>query len=87
LPPAIARPNGTGMLRHAPHPHAAVLYFDFMMSDAQEILSKRDFVPTSRKVDTPLNKMPLRFIDSKVILDEEEKWKKLYQEIITRQSK
>jgi iron(III) transport system substrate-binding protein len=85
--PAIARPNGTGMLRRAPHPHAAVLFFDFMLSDAQHLLLKRDFVPTSRKVMTPLNKMPIKFVDPKVILDEEAKWHKLYQEIIVKQSR
>jgi iron(III) transport system substrate-binding protein len=31
--------------------------------------------------------MPLKFVDPKVILDENEKWTKLYDEIITKQSK
>lgn len=87
IPPALARPNGSGVLRRAPHPNAAVLYFDFMLSDAQQILEKRNFVPTSKKVQTALNKMPIKFIDPKVILDENEKWSRLYAEIITKQSK
>ena len=76
-----------GMLRRAPHPHAAVLFFDFMLSDAQELLLKRDFIPTSKKIKTQLNQMPIKFIDPKVILDEEAKWNKLYQDIIVKQSK
>jgi len=87
FPPAIARPNGSGMMRRAPHPHAAVLYFDFMLSDAQTILAKRDFIPTNRKIDSPLNKMPIRFVDSGVILDEEAKWSNLFHEIFTKQAK
>jgi len=87
FPPAIARPNGTGMLRRAPHPHAAVLFFDFMLSDAQELLLKRDFIPTSKKIKTSLNQMPIKFIDPKVILDEEAKWNKLYQDVFVRQGK
>lgn len=87
IPPAIARPNGVAVTKRAPHPNAAVLFFDFMLTDAQPLLLERDFVPTSRKVDTPLNKVPLKFIDPKVILDENEKWTKLYEEIITKQSK
>lgn len=87
IPPAVARPNGVGVTKRAPHPHAAVLFFDFMLSDAQPLLLQRDFVPTSRKVDTPLNKVPLKFVDPKVVLDESEKWSKLYDEIITKQSK
>ena len=87
FPPAIARPNGAGMLRRAPHPHAAVLYFDFTFSDAQELLLKRNFVPTSKKVKTVLNQMPIKFIESSVILDQEAKWNKLFQETIVKQAR
>ncbi len=87
IAPAIARPNGVGVMRAAPHPNAAVLFYDFMLSDAQPILLARDYVPTSKKVDTKLNKMPIKFVDPKVVLDEDAKWSKLYEEIITKQSK
>lgn len=30
--PVIARPQGIGIARHAPHPHAALLFADFMLS-------------------------------------------------------
>jgi iron(III) transport system substrate-binding protein len=85
ISPAFARPNGVGIVRRAPHPNAAVLYYDFMLSDAQQIMLQRNFVPTSKKADTPLNKMPLKFVDPKVVLDENEKWRNLYEEIITKQ--
>jgi iron(III) transport system substrate-binding protein len=87
IAPAIARPNGVGVMRSAPHPNAAVLFFDFMISDAQPILLARDYVPTSKKVDTKLNKMPIKFVDPKIVLDEDAKWSKLYEEIVTKQSK
>ncbi|WP_020657054.1 ABC transporter substrate-binding protein [Massilia niastensis] len=87
IAPAIARPNGVGVAKHSPNPHAAVLFFDFMLSDAQKMLLERDFVPTSTKVDTHLNKLPLKFVDPKVILDENQKWTGLYDEIFTKQSK
>jgi iron(III) transport system substrate-binding protein len=68
---AIARPNGAAVARRAPHPHAAVLFYDFEISEeGQKILAGRDFVPTSKKVDTPLNKLPLKFVDARVTLDE-----------------
>src|SRR5258707_630741 len=79
---AIARPNGVGVARRAPHPHAAVLFYDFEISEeGQKILAQRDFVPTSRTVDTPLNTLPLKFVDARVTLDEYDKWVKLYEEI------
>jgi iron(III) transport system substrate-binding protein len=81
IPPAFARPNGIAMLRRAPHPHAAVLYYDYMLSDAQQVMLKLDYVPTSTKVDTALNAMPLKFVDPLVVLDQNDKWQKLYDEI------
>ncbi len=87
FPPAIARPNGSGMMRRAPHPHAAVLYFDFMLSDGQQLLLKRDFIPTNKKIDSPLNKMPIRFVDSSEILDQEAKWSNLFHDIFTKRAK
>ena len=86
-PSAVARFQGMGLARRAPHPHAAVLFFDFMLTDAQELLSKRDFTVTSRKAGTPAHKMPLKFVDPKVVLDENEKWGRLYQEIILNPSR
>ena len=82
LQPALARPQGVGMARRAPHPNAAVLFFDFMLTDAQDLMLKRDFIPTSKKISTPLNKFPLQFVDPKVVLDENDKWTRLYRETI-----
>ncbi|HEU0290644.1 MAG TPA: extracellular solute-binding protein [Burkholderiales bacterium] len=87
LPPAVARFQGMGLARRAPHPHAAMLFYDFMLTDAQELLAKREFTVTSRKIDSPAQKLPLKFVDPKWVLDENEKWSKLYTEIVTRQLK
>ena len=84
---AIARPNGIGVARKSPHPHAAVLFFEFCITDAQQIFQQRDFVPTSKKIDTALTKIPLKFVDVKTSLDDDAKWTKLYTEIITKQSR
>ena len=79
---AIARPNGVGVVRSAPHPHAAVLFYDFELSEeGQQIIASREFVPTSRKIDTPLNKVPMTFVDARVSIDEYDKWKNLYTEL------
>ena len=78
----IARPNGVAMTRAAPNPHSAILFFDFEISEeGQKILASRDFVPTSTKVENVFAKTGLRFVDSRLMLDEYEKWNKLYEEI------
>ena len=79
---AIARPNGVGVVRTAPHPHAAVLYYDFELSEeGQRIIASRDFVPTNSTIDTPLSKVPMTFIDARVSIDEYDKWQNLYMEL------
>jgi iron(III) transport system substrate-binding protein len=85
LPPGIARFLGTGVLKRAPHPHAAVLFFDFMMHDAQAMLVDHDFTPTNMKVK-PLD-APYTLVDPALILDQGQKWTKLFDEIVVKQSR
>ena len=85
LPPGLARFLGTGVMRRAPHPHAAVLFLDFMLSDAQQLLLDRDFTPTNMKIK-PLD-VPFKVIDPAQVLDQGDKWQKLYNEIVISQSK
>jgi iron(III) transport system substrate-binding protein len=85
LPPVIARANGVAVARHARRPHAALLYYDFMIGEeGQRILLQRDFVPASSRLDTPLNRGPLTIIDPALIVDQGERWARLYDEIIVR---
>jgi iron(III) transport system substrate-binding protein len=86
MQPAVARANGLGMARNAPHPHAALLYYDFMISEeGQRILAKRDFLPTSKKIDSPFSNVRLKLVDAAQVLDESAKWTRLYDEIFVRQ--
>jgi iron(III) transport system substrate-binding protein len=83
LQPAIAQVNGAGVSRHAPNPHSALLFFDFLLSDAQAILAKRDVVSVSTKHPSPLSNFPFLESDPAKLLEEGEKWTRLYQEIIS----
>jgi iron(III) transport system substrate-binding protein len=83
ISPAIGRANGIGITRKPPHPHAAALFVDFLLSpEGQAILQKGGYVPANLKVEDRAQKLPLRFVDPAVILDEHDKWKKLWQEIV-----
>jgi iron(III) transport system substrate-binding protein len=84
LDPTIARPNANGVARSAPHPHAALLFQDFELTEGQLILGKRDFIPTSTKVPSNLNKMLLTFANPKTTLDDGHKWNKIYDDIFNR---
>ena len=87
LPPTVARVNGIGLSTHAPHPHAALLFFDFMLSEAQPILASRQMFPTGLKAQTQPEDLRLSFVDPATVIDEGDKWEKLFNEIVIRQSK
>lgn len=83
IAPAIGRANGIGVVTKPPHPHAAALFVDFLLSpEGQAILQKGGYVPANLRVADPAQKLPLQFVDPAVILDEHDKWKKLWQEIV-----
>jgi iron(III) transport system substrate-binding protein len=83
LEPAIARANGIGIARRAPHANAALLFYDYMLStEAQKILASMDYVPTNATVGSPLKNMKVKVIDPAVTLTQMEKWTKAYDEVI-----
>jgi iron(III) transport system substrate-binding protein len=82
IAPEVARFEGAGIARRAPHPYAAILFMEFMLTEAQEILAKRDFFPA----DVRVKPMPagLTFLDPAKALDQSQKWSKYYRDIVTR---
>ena len=88
MPPAIARANGLGVPRRAPHPHAALLYYDFSISEeGQQILADRNFVPTSSRIQSALGSTPMKLVDVAKLLDEADKWTNLYEQIFIKQAR
>ena len=86
LDPVIARANGIGVARRAPRPHAALLFYDFMISEeGQKLLADREYVPASRDVKWPI-KANIKVIDPGQALDQSEKWQKLFQEIVLKRA-
>ncbi len=82
LDPTFGRPQGIGVSRNAPHPHAALLFADYLLSrEGQEIIKQRGRVPSSTAVDSPLNKFKYQNIDPVIVLDEEQKWEKLWSQL------
>ncbi len=85
LTPTFGRPNAIGVARQAPHPHAALLFADFVLSrEGQTILKERNRVPASRAVDSHLNDFPFETIDPSITLDEDQKWSKLWSDLFLR---
>jgi iron(III) transport system substrate-binding protein len=80
--PVIARPQGIGVAAQAPHPHAALLFVDFMLSpEAQDMLAKMGRTPASRAVKNEQGPTNFVMSDAAVILDESEKWLSLWDKL------
>jgi iron(III) transport system substrate-binding protein len=84
LQPAFGSPSSVGLAKNARHPHAALLFADFILSkQGQQILKELNRVPASLAVDSPLNKFKYQVVDP-AILDEWDKWEKLWSDLFLK---
>jgi iron(III) transport system substrate-binding protein len=84
LPPLIALATGVSVTRCAPHPNAAVLFYEFMLREGQEVLAKRDIVPTNLKVKALPAGTEITFMDPVQMLDNGPKWTALWNDIFIK---
>jgi len=85
LTPTFGRPNAVAVAKRAERPYAALLFADFMLSlEGQRLIKERNRVPASNKVDSNLNDFPYQMIDPAVVIDEADKWEKLWSQIFLK---
>jgi len=80
--PVVARPQGIGVAKAAPHPAAALLFLDFVLSpEGQKMYESMGRVPASTKVKSRLNDFPFVMTDPGTILRESQKWDDLWNQL------
>ncbi len=73
--PVVARAQGIGIARTAPHREAAQAFVDFVLSpEGQGLYESMGRVPVSAKVRTHLNQFEYTLVDPATVLDEQDKW-------------
>jgi iron(III) transport system substrate-binding protein len=83
--PVVARPQGIGVAGNAPHPNAALLFVDYVLSpEGQRLFESMGRVPSSTKVKSQLNNFPFIVADPIVVLDEKDKWEKVWTDLFLR---
>jgi iron(III) transport system substrate-binding protein len=83
--PVVARPQGIAVARNAPNPKAARAFVDFVLSpEGQDLLVSMGRVPASTKVRTHLNDFEYTVVDPITVLDEQDKWNRLWEELFIR---
>lgn len=82
--PIIIRPNGIGIHKNAERPASALLFLEFMLSDAQPLLLEIDRQAASAGIEgggIPEGVESI-VVDVETLLDERDKWEGLWEEII-----
>jgi iron(III) transport system substrate-binding protein len=87
LEPAIARSNAVGVARNAPHPNAALLFYEYLLGqEAQQSFVSMDYVPSNTKVVSPLEGVRILQTDPVRSLDEVDKWTELFERTLIRRA-
>jgi iron(III) transport system substrate-binding protein len=85
IEPAVSVTNGIGVARRAPHPHAALLFYDYIIgAEAQSILARIGYVPTHARIESPVKGVKLKLLDAATLVDEQEKSFGLFERIILK---
>ena len=82
LEPAVARSNAVGVAARAKRPNAALLFHEYMLTDAQPLLVSIDYVPTNTTVPSPLKGVKILITDPVRSLDDAAKWEKLFDDTV-----
>jgi iron(III) transport system substrate-binding protein len=83
--PVIGRPQALGLAAAAPHPNAALLFADFVLSpEGQQLFNSMGRFPASVKVRSKLVTFPYLMLDPVELIDEDEKWLKYWNELVAK---
>ncbi len=83
--PLVGRPQALALAKNAPHPHAALLFADFVLSpEGQKLLGDMGRVPSSRTQKTLLDQHKHVMVDPIKWADEAPKWEKVWNELFLR---
>jgi iron(III) transport system substrate-binding protein len=87
LPPVIAFTAAASVTNRAPHPYAAILFLDFLLTDGQTILTEHGNLATNVKYQHLPKDWTLFFMDVPKYMDETAKWARAYRDIFVRQAR
>lgn len=83
--PLVGRPQGLAVAKNAPHPNAALLFIDFVLSpEGMDLLNTMGRVPTSKNVKTPLDRAKSIILDVATINAESDKWQKVWNALFLK---
>jgi len=91
LPPAVVLPSAVAVSRRAPHPHAAALFYDYMLTTGQRFHVEVNRVPANKNYDSPVRRLAregkaIKVVNAHEAIDDYDKWHGLYKKLIVDRS-
>ena len=87
LQPLMAQPSTIGLLKRTSNPASALLFYDFLLSEAQKMFAENGYVVASTRLPSPFANVPVKYIDPGKALDMQDKWLKDFEEIIIKKAR
>ena len=81
IDPVIGRANGAGVSRRPPHPSAALLFYEYLISDAQPLMVKMNYLAADTRIASSLHGVKVRFIDPRMPLEELDRCAKAFDDL------
>ena len=91
LPPAVVMPSSVAVSRRAAHPHAAALFYDYMLTDGQKFYTEVYRLPANKNYATHVRRLvreghPIKVVNAQEAVDDYDKWHALYKKLIVDRS-
>jgi iron(III) transport system substrate-binding protein len=87
LDPVVAQGFNMSIAQKAQHPNAALLFYDYMLSnETQRLLTSLHYYPASTKVTNPYPNMKIEVVDPVATIDTFGKWTKSFDEVVIKNS-
>ena len=87
IEPAVAISDGMAVMKKAPHPHAALLFYDYLLGEeGNRQIAKLGYAPTNRQLESPLSKLRVKVLNASTLLDESAKSNALFDDIIIKRT-
>jgi len=86
LQPILALPSAVAVMNKAPHPYAALLFYDFALSEGQNLVAQAGYVTTNSRVESSYSSLKYKVIDPSFALGQQERWFKWYSELLLKRN-
>ncbi len=87
LPPLLALPSSVAVMNKAQHPYAALLFYDYVLNEGQRLVADAGYAATSKKIETIYSSMNVKVIDAQVALAQQDRWFKMYSDMLNKRNK